>query len=136
MSLNRVVLIGRLTKDPELRFTPDGTPVTTLRLAVSRPTSKEGQPGADFFNVVVWRKLAELCSEYLGKGRLVAVEGRLRRREWKTAEGQPRSDVEVVATNIQFLDRKAEGLELKEVVEEEKALPAPEEIDIDEDIPF
>lgn len=136
MSLNRVVLIGRLTKDPELRFTPDGTPVTTLRLAVSRPSSKEGQPEADFFNVVVWRKLAELCSEYLGKGRLIAVEGRLRRREWKTAEGQPRSDVEVVATNIQFLDRKGESPELKEVVEEEKATPAPEELDIDEDIPF
>ncbi len=136
MSLNRVVLIGRLTKDPELRFTPDGTPVTTLRLAVSRPSSKEGQPAADFFNVVVWRKLAELCSEYLGKGRLVAVEGRLRRREWKTAEGQPRSDVEVVATNVQFLDRKGEGPELKEIAEEEKEPLAPEELDIDEEIPF
>lgn len=136
MSLNRVVLIGRLTKDPELRFTPDGTPVTTLRLAVSRPAPKEGQPGADFFNVVVWRKLAELCSEYLGKGRLIAVEGRLRRREWKTAEGQPRSDVEVIATNIQFLDRKGETPDLKEIIGEEKEPQTPEELDIDEDIPF
>ncbi len=136
MSLNRVVLIGRLAKDPELRFTPDGTPVTTLRLAVSRPFAKEGQPDVDFFSVVVWRKLAELCSEYLGKGRLVAVEGRLRRREWKTAEGQPRSDVEIVASNIQFLDRKTEGETAKEVVVEDKEPEAPEELDIDEDIPF
>lgn len=136
MGLNRVVLIGRLTKDPELRFTPDGTPVTTLRLAVSRPFTKEGQPEADFFNVVVWRKLAELCSEHLGKGRLIAVEGRLRRREWKTADGQPRSDVEIVASNVQFLDRKVEGAELKEGVEEEKEPGVSEELDIDEDIPF
>ncbi len=136
MSLNRVVLIGRLAKDPELRFTPDGTPVATLRLAVSRPPTKEGQQGADFFNVVVWRRLAELCSEYLGKGRLIAVEGRLRRRDWKTSEGQPRSDVEVVASNIQFLDRKVEGVEPKEVSDSTKDETLPEEIDIDEEIPF
>jgi single-strand DNA-binding protein len=107
MDLNRVLLIGRLTKDPDLRFTPDGIPVATLRIAVNRRKSREGGEEADFFNVVAWRKLAELCAEYVGKGRLIAVDGRLRRRSWRTSEGQPRSDVEIVADSIQFLDRPA-----------------------------
>jgi single-strand DNA-binding protein len=120
MDLNRVVLIGRLTKDPELRFTPDGVPVATLRIAVNRMRRKDGSQDTDFFNIVVWRRLAELCAEYMKKGRLVAVEGRLRRRSWTTSEGQPRSDVEIVADNIQFLDRpsKEEGF-MEEIPAEE-----------------
>lgn len=111
MDLNRVVLIGRLTRDPELRFTPEGIPVATLRIAVNRMRRKDGSQETDFFNIVVWRRLAELCAEYMKKGRLVAVEGRLRRRSWTTSEGQPRSDVEIIADNVQFLDRpsKEEG---------------------------
>ena len=120
MDLNRVVLIGRLTKDPELRFTPDGIPVANLRIAVNRPRRKDGSQEADFFNVVVWRRLAELCAEYMGKGRLIAVEGRLRRRSWTTSEGQTRSDVEIVADSVQFLDRppKEEGF-MEEIPSEE-----------------
>lgn len=130
MDLNRVVLIGRLTKDPELRFTPEGVPVTTLRIAVNRMRRKDGGQETDFFNIVVWRKLAELCAEYMKKGRLVAVEGRLRRRSWTTSEGQLRSDVEIVADNVQFLDRPAKEGE-EEFME---ALP-PEESPEDE-VPF
>ncbi len=111
MDLNRVMLIGRLTRDPDLRFTPDGIPVATLRIAVNRRKSREGNEEADFFNVVAWRKLAELCAEYVGKGRLIAVDGRLRRRSWRTSEGQPRSDVEIVAESIQFLDRPSPSTE-------------------------
>lgn len=128
MDLNRVVLIGRLTKDPELRFTPEGVPVATLRIAVNRMRKKDGSQETDFFNIVVWRRLAELCAEYMKKGRLVAVEGRLRRRSWTTSEGQPRSDVEIIADNVQFLDRPSkEGEFMKELPPEE----APED-----EVPF
>lgn len=123
MDLNRVMLIGRLTRDPDLRFTPDGVPVATLRIAVNRRKSREGNDEADFFNVVAWRKLAELCAEYVGKGRLIAVDGRLRRRSWQTSEGQPRSEVEIVAESIQFLDRPAHSTKesfFEEVEESEK----------------
>jgi single-strand DNA-binding protein len=105
MDINKVILIGRLTKDPELKYTPDGVPVVTLRIAVNRPPNRDGVREADFFNIVVWRKLAEICSEYLKKGRLIALDGRLRMRNWTTNEGQQRSTVEVVAQNIQFLER-------------------------------
>lgn len=105
-SLNRVVLVGNLTKDPEIRNTPDGTPVANLRLAVNRPwTNKQGEREADFFNIVAWRKLAELCGQYLAKGSPVAIDGRLQSRTWDTQEGQRRTTVEIVADNIQFLSR-------------------------------
>lgn len=105
-SLNRVILVGNLTKDPEVRSTPDGTSVANLRIAVNRPwTNKQGERDTDFFTIVVWRKLAELCGQYLSKGSPVAVEGRLQSRNWETGEGQKRSITEVVADNIQFLTR-------------------------------
>lgn len=109
-SLNRVVLIGNLTRDPEVRNTPDGTPVANLGIAINRNwTNKQGEKEADFFTIIAWRKLAELCSQYLSKGSPVAVEGRLQSRSWETAEGQKRSTVEVVADNIQFLNRGSAG---------------------------
>lgn len=105
-SLNRVVLVGNLTKDPEIRNTPDGTAVANLRLAVNRQwTNKQGEREADFFNIVAWRKLAELCGQYLGKGSAVAIDGRLQSRSWDAADGQRRTTVEIVADNIQFLSR-------------------------------
>lgn len=110
--LNRVVLIGNLTRDAELRFTPTGSSVATLRLAVNRRwTNKEGQrvDATDFFNVVVWGKLAELCAEYVRKGSPVAVDGRLQSRSWETEDGQKRSAVEVVGENVQFLGRASQG---------------------------
>ena len=104
-SLNRVLLIGNLTKDPELRYTPSGTPVANLRLAVN--SSFKDQAGARkeetcFITVVVWSKQAEACNQYLKKGRPVFVEGRLIYRSWE-AEGKTRSTMEVRADRVQFL---------------------------------
>jgi single-strand DNA-binding protein len=105
--LNNVVLIGNLTRDPELRYTPSGLPVATLRLAVNRNfTNQQGEIETDYFNVVVWRNQAEKCAEYLSKGRQVAVTGRLQSRSWEGNDGQKRSTVEVVADRVVFLGRR------------------------------
>ncbi|MGE5422695.1 MAG: single-stranded DNA-binding protein [Ignavibacteriales bacterium] len=104
--LNRVILIGRLTKDPELRYTPNGVGVCTFTLAVNRSfTNQGGERTADFIDIVTWRNLAENCANYLGKGRLVAVEGRLQVRSYETQDGQKRKAVEVVADTVKFLER-------------------------------
>ncbi len=109
--LNRIILIGRLVKEPELRYTPNGIPVATFRLAVDRPftNTQTGQRETDFIDLVTWRKLAETCAQHLGKGRLVAVEGRLQIRSYETQDGQKRRAAEVVADNVQFLDRPKES---------------------------
>ena len=107
-SLNRVFLIGNLTMDPELRFTPNGTAVANIRIAVNhryQGNSGDWVEEASFFTVVAWGRQAEVANEYLKKGRPVLVEGRLRSRSWETPEGQKRSTVEVVASRLQFLDR-------------------------------
>ncbi|KXG76401.1 Single-stranded DNA-binding protein A [Fervidicola ferrireducens] len=106
-TLNKVILIGRLTKDPELRFTPaNGVAVTTFTLAVDRPfLNQKGERETDFIPVVVWRKLAETCANNLKKGRLVGVSGRLQVRSYDTPGGQRRYVTEVVADEVQFLDR-------------------------------
>lgn len=109
--LNRIILIGRLVKEPELRYTPNGVAVATFRLAVDRPftSTQTGQRETDFIDIVTWRKLAETCAQHLGKGRLVAVEGRLQIRSYETQDGQKRRAAEVVADNVQFLDRPKES---------------------------
>ncbi|MEW6555379.1 MAG: single-stranded DNA-binding protein [Actinomycetota bacterium] len=105
--LNNVVLIGNLTRDPELRYTPSGLPVATLRLAVNRNfTNQQGEIETDYFNVIVWRNQAEKCAEYLSKGRQVAITGRLQSRSWEANDGQKRSVVEVVADRVVFLGRR------------------------------
>jgi len=105
--LNRVVLIGRLTKDPELRYTQSGVAVASFTLAVNRNfKNAQGQQEADFIDIVVWRGQAENCANYLSKGRLVAVEGRLQIRTYETAEGQKRKVAEIVAESVQFLEKK------------------------------
>ncbi|MFU0799983.1 MAG: single-stranded DNA-binding protein [Xylanivirga thermophila] len=104
--LNKVVLIGRLTKDPEIKYLPSGVAVTTFMLAVNRNyTNQQGEREADFIPIVTWRGLAENCSKYLGKGRLVAVAGRIQTRTYDTPEGQRRYITEIVADEVQFLDR-------------------------------
>lgn len=103
--LNRVVLIGRLTRQPELRITPSGVSVTTIILAVDRRPTQTGQRETDFIDVVLFGKLAEVTCRYMDKGRLVAVEGRLQSRSYETKDGQRRRVWEVVADLIQFLDR-------------------------------
>lgn len=105
--MNRVVLIGRLGKDPELRFTASGKAVCQFSLAVNRPFSKEKE--VDFFNIVVWGKVAENCAKYLGKGRMVGLEGRLQARSYDAQDGQKRYITEVVAENVEFLEFKDKG---------------------------
>lgn len=101
--LNRVVLIGRLTRDPELRYTPaNGVAVATFTLAVNRRFKQQQE--ADFIPIVVWQQQAENCAKYLGKGSLVAVEGRLQIRSYEDREGQRRTVAEVVADSVQFLE--------------------------------
>jgi single-strand DNA-binding protein len=108
--LNRVILIGRLTKDPELRYTPAGVAVTQFTLAVDRPfTSQGGEREADFIPVVTWRQLAETCANYLRKGRLTAVEGRIQVRNYENNEGRRVYVTEVIADNVRFLESNREG---------------------------
>ncbi|NLH00264.1 MAG: single-stranded DNA-binding protein [Chloroflexi bacterium] len=103
--LNTVILIGRLTRDPEMRYTNSGIPVARFSLAVDRPfTNQQGERETDFIDIVTWRKLAETCTNNLGKGRLVAVEGRLQIRPYETQDGQKRRAAEVVANSVHFLD--------------------------------
>jgi single-strand DNA-binding protein len=103
--LNRVILIGRLTKDPELRYTPSGVATTQFTLAVDRPfTSGNGEREADFIPVVTWRQLAETCANYLRKGRLTAVEGRIQVRNYENSEGKRVYVTEVIADNVRFLE--------------------------------
>jgi single-strand DNA-binding protein len=104
--LNRVVLIGRLCQDIDVRQTSSGTSVGNFTLAVDRSFKKQdGTRDTDFLRVVVWDKAAEACSKYIGKGSLVAVEGRIQSRSYETQEGQKRTAVEIVAENIRYLDK-------------------------------
>ena len=103
--LNKIILIGRLTDDPELRYTANGTAVSNFTLAVQRSfKNRDGEYDADFIDIVVWRKQAETCANHLGKGRLVAVEGRLQIRTYETDEGYNRRVAEVVASDVRFLE--------------------------------
>ncbi|MCU6711002.1 single-stranded DNA-binding protein [Paenibacillus sp. J5C_2022] len=108
--LNRVILIGRLTRDPELRYTPAGVAVTQFTIAVDRPfTTNQGEREADFIPVVTWRQLAETCANYLRKGRLTAVEGRIQVRNYENNEGKRVYVTEVIADNVRFLESNREG---------------------------
>lgn len=107
--LNTVVLIGRLVRDPELRYTPTGVAVGNFTVAVDRPfRNQQGEQETDFIDIVVWRKLAETVAQHLQKGRLVAVQGRLQIRSYETNDGQKRRVAEVVANDVRFLDRPRE----------------------------
>jgi single-strand DNA-binding protein len=131
--LNRIILIGRLTRDPELRYVPSGHPVASFTLAVDRPfANQQGERETDFIDIVAWRKLAEQVSQHLSKGRLVAVEGRLQIRSYETQDGQKRRVAEVVADGVRFLDRKATGVPVGAAAQGEEF--AAEESD--QDVPF
>jgi single-strand DNA-binding protein len=107
---NRVILVGRLVADPEVRYTPDGIPIASFRLAVDRPTRRGMERQTDFIRIVTFRRLAEFVQSYLTKGRLVLVEGRLQVNSYTDRMGQRRTAVDVVAFNVQFMDRKPEGV--------------------------
>ena len=116
--LNRVILIGRLVADPQLRYTQSGVAVTSFTIAVDRSfSSQNGERDTDFIDIVTWRKLAETCANHLNKGRLVAVEGRLQIRSYDDRDGIRRKAAEVVADQVQFLDwpnREPETTDLPE----------------------
>lgn len=109
--LNKIFLMGRLTRDPELRRTQTGTPVASFSLAVDRDFKDKatGERSTDFIDVVAWRQTAEFVSRYFTKGRMAVVEGRLQIRDWTDREGGKRRSAEVVADNIYFGDSKRDG---------------------------
>jgi len=126
--LNKVLIIGNLGADPEMRYTADGTAMTSLRVASSRNyTSSDGErrEETEWFSVIAWRKLAELCSQHLHKGSKVYVEGRLKTRSWDTPEGERKYRTEVVAENVVFLDRAPGGSSNRD---QEESDVVPEEI--------
>ena len=110
--LNKVLIIGRLGRDPEMRYTPSGRPVTTFSVATSRTwnTSEGGRrTETEWFNVVAWSNLAEICKQHLSKGRLVYIEGRLQTRHWEDQDGNKHSSTEIVANEMIMLDDRREG---------------------------
>ena len=109
--LNRIIIMGRLVRDPELRTTQSGTSVTSFTLAVDRDfkNRESGEKGTDFIDVVAWRQTAEFVCKYFTKGRMAIAEGRLQIREWKDKDGNNRRTAEVVAENVHFGDSKRDG---------------------------
>ena len=120
-SLNKVMIIGNLGSEPEMRFTPNGNPVTSFRVATNRVYSTpegERREETEWFTVITWGRLAEQCNQFLSKGRLVYAEGRLRTRTWEGQDGQKHYRTEVIANRVTFLDRQAAAPLPEERVEE------------------
>ena len=112
--MNVAVLIGRLTRDPELKYVPStGKPVANFAIAVDRPyTSKTGEKMTDFFNIVVWGKQAENCANYIAKGRLVGIKGTIENRSYENQNGEKKYITEIIAENVQFLEFATKGNEV------------------------
>lgn len=108
-SLNRVILIGRVVGPPELRYTANGKAVASFRLAVDRRGRKDQENNADFIPIVAWERLAEICNEFLTKGKLIVIEGRLQTRTYETPDGQKRSAFDVVADEMRMLGGRGDG---------------------------
>ncbi|OGO33064.1 MAG: single-stranded DNA-binding protein [Chloroflexi bacterium RBG_16_56_11] len=133
-SLNKVMIIGNVGSEPEMRFTPGGKPVTSFRVATNWVyTNPEGErlQETEWFSVVAWNRLAEQCNQFLAKGKLVYVEGRLRTRNWEGQDGQTHYRTEVIGNRVIFLDRKGTATVPDEKVEE----PGAAELE-PEDLPF
>jgi single-strand DNA-binding protein len=139
-SFNRALLMGNLTRDPELRYLPNGSAVANMSMAMNRTYKSQTGEMKDevtYVRVVVWGKQAEACAEYLSKGSPVFVEGRLQSRLWETEDKQKRSVLEVVAERVQFLGRKRGGEEAPGTVDETSGVPGPAAPAASEDdIPF
>ncbi len=128
----RVVIVGNLGSDPEMRFTPSGVPVTSFSVAVNRRwTNSNGEPQekTTWFRVTAWRKLAELCNQYLSKGRLVLVEGEVEANAWADSQGNPRATLELTARNVRFLGGRSSQADVPSAPEQGGDF-------IGEDIPF
>lgn len=145
MSFNRIILVGNLGRDPELRYTPQGTPVCSFTMATNerrKDRNGEMQDHTTWFKVTLWNRLAENASQYLQKGRPVYIEGRLRMEEYTDREGRQRTSLEVVATDMQFIgSRHDESAGERSMSTSASAAPAPapaaEPAELsDEDIPF
>jgi len=132
-AVNKVILIGHLGADPELRYTPNGTPVANFRIATTeRWINKQGErmESTEWHRIVAWGKLGEFCGQYLNKGKQVYIEGRLRTRSWEDKDGKKQWTTEIIAQRLQLLGK----LERPSTPPEE--LAAPEEVPTEEDIPF
>ncbi len=136
--INKVLLIGRLGRDPELKYTPDGVPVATFSIATSEEwkdkNTGEKQERTEWHRIVAWRKLGEICGEYLRKGSQVYIEGRLQTRSWDDRDGNKKYTTEIIALNMQMLDSKGRGSDGQTGV-----IPAPMEEPAnlpEDDIPF
>jgi single-strand DNA-binding protein len=132
VGLNRMMVIGNLGTDPEMRYTPNGNPVTSFRVATTRTyTSSNGekQQETEWFTVVAWNQLAELCNQYLNKGRRAYVDGRLHSHSWEGNDGQTRFRNEIIADRVLFLDRQPTGQSSTGEQQDEHPLEA-------EDLPF
>lgn len=124
--LNKVLLIGRLGRDPEMRYTPSGKPVTTFSIATNRTwntSDGDKHTETEWFNIVAWGSLAEICKQFLTKNRLVYIEGRLQTRHWEDNDGNKRTSTEIVANEMIMLDEKKDGnngsVEEEEITEDE-----------------
>ena len=134
--MNKIILIGRLTKDPDLRYTPNGAAVCSFTLAVDRPFTQGGERQADFINIVVWNKAAENCAKYLAKGRQAAVDGRLQIRSYDGNDGQRRWVTEVVADRVEFIgSSNAAGSAMSKGADDGSGFGTEIVFD-DEDVPF
>jgi single-strand DNA-binding protein len=134
--VNKVILIGRLGADPEIRYTPSGAEVATFRMATSESwTNKSGEKEerTEWHRIVAWRGLAKICGEFLSKGKLVYIEGRLRTRSWEDRDGNKRTTTEIEATEMKMLGGVGEASRKAKEPEAESAPPAAKE---EEDIPF
>lgn len=135
--LNKILLIGFLGRDPEIRYTPSGTAVANFSLATTENWTKDGekQSHTEWHRIVAWSRLAEICSEYLTKGSQVYIEGRIRTNEWEDQDGNKRSRQEVIANTVQFLSRAGNGS--NDSASEPKAeAEAPQTDKPEDDIPF
>jgi single-strand DNA-binding protein len=132
VSLNKVMIIGNVGSDPEMRFTPSGSPVTSFSVAtnhVSKTPEGEKKQETDWFNVITWNKLAETCNQFLTKGKLVYVEGRLHNRSWDGNDGQKHYRTEVIASQVTFLDKPgAQGAAAEKTGEVDGELNEPGDI--------
>ncbi len=134
--VNKVILIGRLGADPEIRYTPSGAEVATFRMATSESwTNKSGEKEerTEWHRIVAWRGLAKICGEFLSKGKLLYIEGRLRTRSWEDRDGNKRTTTEIEATDMKMLGGVGEASRKAKEPEAESAPPAAKE---EEDIPF
>ena len=135
-ALNKVILIGHLTADPELQQTPSGVSVTSFSIGVSRRFAKGEQAQSDFINIVAWRNTAEFITKYFQKGNAICICGQLQTRSWTAQDGSKRYATEVIAEEASFVERRAEAGNPAPNLTSEPVAPHFEEVAVDDDLPF